>query len=100
MRLAEKTGTQTYATVGERALRFVAMTQPLTTSVEELHGSIAGSWPIYGHYLRLKCPNWAAKFFVDAVLRWQSQRSMNCGASGDSAAGKVSATYDCMASPE
>ena len=73
MRLAEKTGTQTYATVGERALRFVAMAQPLTTSVEELHGSIAGSWPLTGHYLRLKCPNWAAKFFVDAIMRWQSQ---------------------------
>jgi hypothetical protein len=28
-----------------------------------------GSYPLTGRYERLKAPNWAAKFFVDALLK-------------------------------
>lgn len=31
-------------------------------------GGVKGSHPIYGPYQRYKFPNWAAKFFVDALL--------------------------------
>ena len=31
-------------------------------------GAIPGSYPIYGRYARLQYPNWATKFFVDALL--------------------------------
>lgn len=30
-------------------------------------GALPGSWPIWGSYLRLAYPNWAAKFFIDAM---------------------------------
>jgi hypothetical protein len=32
------------------------------------HGGIAGSHPLWGAYLRLRYPNWAVKFFLDAGL--------------------------------
>jgi len=31
-------------------------------------GAIPGSFPIYGRYARLQYPNWATKFFADALL--------------------------------
>ncbi len=33
-----------------------------------LRGAVKGSHPIYGNYLTFVYPNWAAKFFVDALL--------------------------------
>jgi uncharacterized protein YyaL (SSP411 family) len=34
-----------------------------------LRGSVCGSWPVWGEYGQYKALNWAAKFFVDALLR-------------------------------
>jgi len=33
-----------------------------------VRGAIAGSYPLWGRYLRWRYPNWAAKFFLDALL--------------------------------
>jgi folate-dependent phosphoribosylglycinamide formyltransferase PurN len=33
-----------------------------------IRGGIAGSSPVWGDYIRLAIPNWAAKFFIDALL--------------------------------
>lgn len=52
----------------EKAITFVARTQDLETSTLDIRGAIAGSYPIYGRYERFKYPNWAAKFFIDALL--------------------------------
>lgn len=38
------------------------------------YGGIPGSLPIYGPYLRFRYPNWAAKFWVDALLRLFPER--------------------------
>lgn len=46
----------------------VASTQPLDTDHPGVRGGIAGSFPLWGKYMRMCYPNWAAKFFVDAVL--------------------------------
>ncbi len=51
-----------------RAIAFVAACQNLVTSNPGVRGAIGGSYPIYGRYLRFKYPNWAAKFFIDALL--------------------------------
>lgn len=32
------------------------------------HGGLPGSVPLWGPYLRLRYPNWAAKFFLDALI--------------------------------
>jgi hypothetical protein len=37
-------------------------------SASEVRGAVAGSWPIWGRYQRFAYPNWAAKFFIDALL--------------------------------
>jgi len=56
-----------YCEAAKRAIRFVAGRQHLQAS-SNICGGIAGSHPIYGRYERFKYPNWAAKFFVDALL--------------------------------
>lgn len=33
-----------------------------------LNGALAGSKPLWGPYMRLRYPNWAAKFFADALM--------------------------------
>jgi hypothetical protein len=33
-----------------------------------LNGAIAGSFPLFGGYMRGGYPNWATKYFVDALL--------------------------------
>jgi hypothetical protein len=35
---------------------------------EVARGAIAGSVPIWGAYSRFEFPNWAAKFFADALM--------------------------------
>lgn len=55
-------------TAARRAIDFVAGTQDLDSARLEVRGGIAGSHPIHGWYERFKYPNWAAKFFVDALL--------------------------------
>lgn len=37
-------------------------------SGENTSGGIKGSYPIWGEYMRLRYPNWATKFFIDALL--------------------------------
>lgn len=48
--------------------RGLKQTQNLTSSDPGVCGAIAGSFPIYGAYCFMKFPNWAVKFFVDALL--------------------------------
>jgi len=57
-----------YLAAAQRAIAFVASTQDLVTDHPGVRGGIAGSYPIYGRYGRFKYPNWAAKFFTDALL--------------------------------
>lgn len=37
-------------------------------SNQDYFGAVQGSFPIYGRYAPLQFPNWATKFFVDALL--------------------------------
>lgn len=60
-----------YLEAAHKAIAFVAATQNLRTSNLSVRGAIAGSYPIYGRYERFKYPNWAAKFFIDALLALQ-----------------------------
>jgi hypothetical protein len=43
-------------------------TQELGSVNAPWYGAIPGSFPIYGRYARLQYPNWATKFFADALL--------------------------------
>ena len=47
---------------------FVKSTQDLQSRNPGIRGGIKGSHPIWGSYIRYSYPNWAAKFFVDALM--------------------------------
>lgn len=58
-----------YREASLKALDFVCRTQDLTDKNPNVRGAIGGSYPIYGRYERLKYPEWATKFFIDALIR-------------------------------
>jgi hypothetical protein len=68
MRLFELSGDGRLLTVAVRALDLVKAAQPMRSTTPGIHGGIPGSNPIWGDYIRLALPNWAAKYFVDALL--------------------------------
>jgi uncharacterized protein YyaL (SSP411 family) len=68
LRFHETSGDRAYYVAAKKAITFVTRTQNLKTPNPNVRGAIAGSYPIYGRYERFKYPNWAAKFFVDALL--------------------------------
>lgn len=47
---------------------FVKSTQDLRSRNPGIRGGVKGSHPIWGRYIRFSYPNWAAKFFVDALM--------------------------------
>jgi uncharacterized protein YyaL (SSP411 family) len=68
LRLFTLRGKPAYAEGAKRAIRFVSRTQQLKVDNPGIRGGIAGSTPIYGRYERFTYPNWATKFYVDALL--------------------------------
>ena len=50
-----------------RALQFVMSTQLLDGADVNVRGGIKGSQPVWGRYACLSYPNWATKFFIDAM---------------------------------
>ena len=42
-------------------------TQDVDTDDADVRGGIKGSQPVWGRYAPLSFPNWATKFFVDAM---------------------------------
>ena len=70
LKLYQSTGSKRYLDAATRSLGFVMERQDLATSNLALRGAIKGSHPIWGRYAPLSYPNWATKFFIDAMLRW------------------------------
>ena len=67
-RLATLFGKQDLAEPARRLLRFVKATQCLESDDPGLVGGIAGSFPVMGKYMSAGFPNWATKYFIDAVM--------------------------------
>lgn len=67
-RLHHLTGERRLEAAARRAIDWVKRTQRLDHSDPTLDGAIPGSSPIWGAYSRFEFPNWAAKFFADALL--------------------------------
>jgi hypothetical protein len=74
-RLYGLNGDKRYLGPGLRLLNNVAATQDVTSKEKPYYGGIKGSRPIYGRYAPLQYPNWATKFFIDALLA--KQRALN-----------------------
>lgn len=52
----------------------VCAAQRLRSPLSGLHGAVAGSAPIWGRYMTLRYPNWAAKYHCDALMRLRGLR--------------------------
>jgi hypothetical protein len=67
-RLARVTRDRRYAQAAESIIRDVARQQDIDSPYSESYGSVTGSHPLWGAYGPFNYLNWAAKFFMDALL--------------------------------
>jgi hypothetical protein len=67
-RLHQLSADPSYRRTADNLLRDVGRTQILKHRSKPYFGAIAGSFPIYGRYAPLQYPNWATKFFADALM--------------------------------
>lgn len=67
-RLAGETGEHSCIEAAESANRFNLSVQDLASIDEGVRGGIPGSHPSGGGYMKNRYPNWAAKFFMDALM--------------------------------
>jgi hypothetical protein len=66
-RLEPPGGDRHWRRAAARALDFVMDHQDIATSNADVRGAIKGSQPVWGGYAPLSFPNWATKFFIDAM---------------------------------
>jgi len=52
----------------DNALNYLKQKQLINNSGNVNDGGVAGSFPIWGRYSMFEYPNWAAKFFADALI--------------------------------
>lgn len=67
-RLARITGEAQLRECAVRANRFNMSIQDLVAKNQAIRGALKGSHPINGGYMTWRYPNWAAKFFMDALM--------------------------------
>jgi hypothetical protein len=67
-RLAYTTNSDNYTKIAELILQATKRTQTVETTFAPIRGAIAGTYPLYHGYVANGYPNWAAKFFADALL--------------------------------
>ncbi|HXH82420.1 MAG TPA: hypothetical protein VNN07_05765, partial [Candidatus Tectomicrobia bacterium] len=68
LRLYETTRDAEYRDVAVRALSWLKALHDCDTRNPNVRGAVKGSHPIWGRYLFGTYPNWAVKFFMDALL--------------------------------
>jgi hypothetical protein len=67
-RLDRMDGANHYGEEVEKVISFLKCTQDLASSDDGVRGGIKGSFPVNGAYGTYRMLNWAAKFFIDALL--------------------------------
>lgn len=67
LRLFEMTKEYTYFFTAQKINEYLKKEHELYTKNQEIYGAIAGSSPIWGKYIHFAYPNWAVKFFIDAL---------------------------------
>lgn len=53
-----------------KLIEYVIRYQKRRIALPELKGSLAGSSPLWGNYMAFRYPNWAAKFYADALMKF------------------------------
>lgn len=67
-RLFELTGMIKYKQAADALVGALKVLQETESPNLALNGAIAGSFPLFGGYMRAGYPNWATKYFLDALL--------------------------------
>lgn len=67
-RLHELTGKTEYRACADRLVDFLKALQELDAEDEDINGALAGSFPLFGGYMRGGYPNWATKYLLDALM--------------------------------
>lgn len=67
-KLYERLGDARYLSAALKALQFVIRRQRMRHIDPNVRGAVPGSSPFWGRYLTLRYPNWAAKFYLDALM--------------------------------
>jgi hypothetical protein len=67
-RMFEHTGHRTYFVGAEKLLNGLKALQRLSLPNPALNGALSGSFPLFGTYMTAGYPNWATKYFLDALL--------------------------------
>lgn len=67
-RLAQTCGAEKLREHARLGIRYLKRHHSLADPDPVVRGGIAGSAPIWGTYSRFEYPNWAAKFFADALM--------------------------------
>ena len=68
MRIYELTNDSTFLSSAFKMIDLIKNVQNIKTKNSNINGAIKGSLPVYGRYAFAKYPNWATKFFADALM--------------------------------
>jgi hypothetical protein len=79
LRLARITGDHRFEPQAVRANRFSMRVQDLHQRDPNRSGALKGSHPINAEYLSWRYPNWATKFFADALILQSNPELLNVG---------------------
>lgn len=92
-RLFEVTGKAGFRDAADRLLDFLKALQELDAEDKNVNGALAGSFPLFGEYMRGGYPNWATKYLIDALMLQLRVRRANSPAA-DSRSEPVSSATD------
>jgi hypothetical protein len=67
-RLAEHTGDARYQRAADALVNYLKALQLMASPDANIVGALGGSFPLVGAYIRLGYPQWATKYFLDALL--------------------------------
>lgn len=67
-RLYEQTGENKYKIAADGLVNYLKALQVLDSDNPAINGAIPGSFPLLGSYMTGGYPNWATKYFLDALL--------------------------------
>jgi hypothetical protein len=84
LQLYRQTRQDKYLEGAHRANRYLMARHDIASPDPAIRGGLAGSWPVWGGYCPFMIPNWATKFFVDALVAEQQSAALT-------AAGRVDA---------
>jgi hypothetical protein len=66
--LAGRVREPSYRAAADRLVNYLKALQTIDSTNAAINGALAGSFPFFGDYMTAGFPNWATKFFLDALM--------------------------------